>query len=120
MDIIDIPESDEKLLAECDVETFRASGKGGQHVNTTDSAVRLTHRATGVVVSCQQERSQHRNKATCLARLREKLAKLNYTPPERLPTAKPRVVKEEILATKKHVAEKKRTRTKVKPTIDED
>ncbi|HEY5540181.1 MAG TPA: peptide chain release factor-like protein [Coriobacteriia bacterium] len=69
-----LPETDEALLGECDVQVFRATGPGGQSVNTTDSAVRLVHRPTGIVVVCRRERSQLRNKVTCVRRLRERIA----------------------------------------------
>lgn len=66
--------SEERLLAECTVETRRVSGPGGQHRNKVSSGIRLTHRPSGLVVTASERRSQHENKAVACQRLREALA----------------------------------------------
>jgi protein subunit release factor B len=115
--MIPVPALDEDLLKECEVETFRSSGPGGQHVNKTESAVRLRHLPSGIVVSSQQERSQHRNKAICLKKLREKIEKLNYRAPKRIPTRVSRGAKERTLEEKARRSQIKRLRSK--PGTDE-
>ena len=108
---IEIPDSDEGLLAQCEVWTFRGSGPGGQGVNTTDSAVRLRHLPTGITLVCREERSQLRNKRTCLARLRERLEKMAQPPaPPRVETRPSRAQRARRVQSKRHVSAKKHAR----------
>jgi protein subunit release factor A len=105
-----VAESDEELFAACRVDTFRSGGKGGQHQNVTESGVRLTHLPTGIVVLSRSERSQHRNRALALERLRKKLAAHRQKPKRRVPTRAPRAAKERRLEEKRRSSRTKELR----------
>jgi protein subunit release factor B len=105
-----LPIKDEDLLSECQMDAFRASGPGGQHVNVTNSAVRLIHLPTGIVVTSQKERSQYLNKQECIKKLRKLVEKLNYVKPYRIPTKVPRSELEKQKVSKSKHSEKKRLR----------
>ncbi|WP_419937251.1 peptide chain release factor-like protein [Candidatus Palauibacter sp.] len=109
--------SDEELLAECSVETFRAGGPGGQHQNKTESAVRLTHRPTGIVVTARESRSQYRNRSRALGRLRTALKEREYTPAPRRPSKPTRAAREKRLEQKRRRSLTKRQRRR--PESDE-
>ena len=110
-----IPDTDDALLAQCRVETFRAGGKGGQHQNATDSGVRLVHEPTGVRVTARNDRSQHRNKAIALERLRRKLERRNVRRIPRLPTRVPPNEKRKRLEAKRRRSRAKGLRREPSP-----
>lgn len=93
------------------IETFRARGPGGQHLHKTESAVRLTHLPSGVVVTASDSRSQARNRELAFGRLAERLVRLNRRPAPRRPTRPPPAAKERRLQAKKRRAALKRLRS---------
>jgi ribosome-associated protein len=102
--------SDAQLLAQCEVQTFRSGGPGGQHQNVTDSGVRLQHRPSGIVVTCRRDRSQHINKQECLARLRRRLQERERPVTPRVPTRPKTGAREKRLQDKARRAALKRER----------
>jgi len=102
------------LEREVVIEVFRASGPGGQHVNKTESALRLTHLPSGVVVRAQDSPSQHRNREIAFKRLVERLVRLNYVPRKRVATKPSRASKERRIVGKKLRGATKQARGSVK------
>jgi len=100
----------ETLEREVLVETFRASGPGGQHVNKTQSALRLTHPPSGVVVTSQDSPSQWRNRETAFERLVAQLRRLNHVPKKRIPTRPGAAAKRRRIEAKKQRGALKKAR----------
>lgn len=105
-----IPPDDKDLLADCDVETFRSGGPGGQHANKVESAVRLTHRPTGETVTRRDTRSQFRNKTLALEELRRRLVALAQPRKRRIATKPSAASKRRRLDQKRRRGEKKAMR----------
>ncbi len=112
-----LPDHLRKLLRQCDVETYRASGPGGQHRNKTESAVRMTHRPTGIVRVATEDRSQLRNRERALERIWRALEARRRKPKPRLATAPTVASQKRRLDVKREAAQKKAGRRK--PAIDD-
>lgn len=100
------------LEREVEIETFRASGPGGQHVNKTNSALRLRHPPSGVVVIAEDTPSQHRNREVAFDRLIRRLKLLNHVPLKRVATRPTRASRERRLDAKRRASAIKRGRTR--------
>ena len=106
--------TDVQLERECEVRAFHATGPGGQCVNTTDSAVRMRHLPTGIVVVSRESRSQLQNRQRCLAKLRAILERRAQPEKHRTPTKATRASHERRLHAKRLAADKKRLRGRVR------
>ena len=103
----------ETLEREVEIDVFRASGPGGQHVNKTESALRLTHWPSGVVVTAQDSPSQHRNREIAFQRLAARLARLNFVPKKRVATRPTAASRRRRIEVKKQTGAKKRLRGRI-------
>lgn len=101
------------IARDCRAETFRATGPGGQGVNTTDSAVRMTHLPTGIVVTSRESRSQYQNRASCIRKIRSIIEHRARPPRVRKPTKVPARARERRLKDKRYLAQKKMLRRKL-------
>ena len=106
----------DELAAGCEAQAFHASGPGGQCVNTTDSAVRMTHRATGITVTSRESRSQYRNRQLCLQKIRAELERRAVPPKVRHATRPSRAARARRMDEKSRRGQIKRLRGRV----DED
>lgn len=102
--------SDEDLLRQCEAEAFHASGPGGQGVNTTDSAVRMRHVPTGIVVTSREQRSQLQNRASCLRKIRQQLEMRARRPKVRKATKPSKAARQRRLDAKHRRADVKAQR----------
>ncbi|MEM0963202.1 MAG: peptide chain release factor-like protein [Bacteroidota bacterium] len=108
----DIPDDDDALLAECDVETLSAGTKGGQRANKVETGVRLTHRPSGTVVQARRSRSQFRNKALAVQELRRRLLDATKPVTPRRATKPTKASRRRRLDAKRQRAETKKNRQK--------
>lgn len=109
-------QSIERISRDCEATAFHASGHGGQCVNTTDSAVRMVHVPSGIVVVSRESRSQYRNRQICLQKLRKEFQQRSRPPEKRVKTKVPARARQKRLRDKRFVARKKALR---KPTMDD-
>lgn len=103
-------QSADELARDCAVQVFRAKGPGGQGVNTTDSAVRMTHVPTGITVTARETRSQFQNRQLCLQKIASILKRRAQPPRVRKKTKVPKAARERRLADKRHRSQLKRQR----------
>jgi len=105
----------EQVLREVEIDFYRSSGPGGQHANKSDTAVRIKHLPSGITVTCEEHRSQHRNKESAFERLIKKLKEKNKPVKRRYKTRPTRASKERRLKSKKRKADIKGNRKRVNP-----